>query len=613
MWYSYNRTTVDPGVAALCFFCLVSLSPLDWNVPVCFGAGHAGPSQFEIPYEVRIEGVPDRMLLVELEAVSDAISLKSRPPASMNLLRRRVERDKINFVKVLKAHGYYGARAETDIDLELQPVHVRFHINTGPYYLLKTVEIQIIDAGEPPWIILPEPREIGLSINEPIRAREILDAQKDLLYFIRKQGFPFPKVIERQVIVDHMDHLGSVKFSVQAGPRACFGKTTIDGLESVDEVFLLGLITWKEGDEYDPDLLLKLRRRLTDSGLFSMVRVAAVDDVDENGEVPVEIEVSEKKHRTVSVGINYRTDEGPGAKMSWEHRNFFNQGERVTLRTSVSDFTQDFEGGFREPYFMREDQSMQLLFRIADDTPDAYSSRNIKGSALAERVLDKEKTLGGGLGFKASRVEQIGEEESYRLIFIPFYFKWDTSDDLLDPTRGGRLFLQFVPYYDIMGSDADFIKGYASCRHYIPIVKKPAITFAGKVSIGVIEGTGLESIPADERFYAGGGGSIRGYAYQYVGPLAAGEPIGGRSLVELSTELRVKLTDYLGLVGFLDGGSAFEDTIPDSRQDLRWGTGAGLRYFTPIGPLRFDVAVPLNRRSGIDDSIQIYISLGQAF
>ncbi len=613
MGYLYKRMAAAPGFEALCLLCFICLFPSDCNVPACFGAQPAGPSYFGIPYEVKIEGVPDRKLLVELEAVSDIVSLESRPPAGVNLLRRRAEWDRVNFVKVLKARGYYGAQVKTDIDLKVQPVQVTFHINSGPYYLLKSVVFQVTGEKENPSVKLPEAHDIGLIISEPLRAREILDAQKNLLHFIRQQGFPFPEVIDRQVIVDHKDQSGLVRFSFHTGPRACIGKTVIAGIVSVDEAFLFDLIIWKEGDRYDPDLLLKLQQRLTASGLFSRVRVTPGENLDESGSLPVVIEVSERKHRTISAGINYMTDEGPGAKMSWEHRNFFNQGERLTLTTGLSDFTQDFEGVFREPYFMREDQSLHLLFRIADDTPDAYNSRNIRSSALAERNLDQEKTIGGGLGFKASKVEQIGEEENYRLIFIPLYFKWDTGDDLLDPTQGMRLFLQFVPFYDIMGSDANFIKGYASYRHYVPIMKKPMTTLAGKVGIGVIEGAGLESIPADERFYAGGGGSIRGYAYQYVGPLAEGEPIGGRSLVELSTELRVKLTDHLGLVGFLDGGSAFADTIFGSSQDLRWGTGAGLRYFTPIGPLRLDVAVPLNRRSGIDDSFQIYISLGQAF
>jgi len=373
------------------------------------------------------------------------------------------------------------------------------------------------------------------------------------------------------------------------------------------------MIPWKEGDRYDPKLLEQLQGCMTNSGLFSVVRIRTGEAPDEMSRVAIEVEVSERKHRTAAAGINYKTDEGPGAKISWEHRNFLNQGERLTLAASLSDFIRDFESGFREPYFMRQDQVLQLLFRIADDSPDAYSSRNIKSTAVVERELDKEKTIGIGLGLKASKVEQIGKEEDYRLIFLPTYLRRDSSNDLFDPTRGGRLFLQVVPFYDIMGSDADFIKAYGSYSHYVPVSLKPMLGLAGKLSLGTIQGAELKSIPADERFYAGGGGSIRGYAYQYVGPLEDGEPVGGRSLVEITTELRAKLTDRFGLVAFLDGGSAFSEKIPDSSQDIRWGTGMGLRYFTPIGPLRFDVAIPLNRRAGIDDNFQIYISLGQAF
>jgi translocation and assembly module TamA len=126
-------------------------------------------------------------------------------------------------------------------------------------------------------------------------------------------------------------------------------------------------------------------------------------------------------------------------------------------------------------------------------------------------------------------------------------------------------------------------------------------------------GASRDAIPADERFYAGGGGSVRGYPFQSVGPVEGDEPLGGRSLFELSTELRIKVTDRIGLVAFLDGGTAFETTSPDFSEDLRWGTGLGIRYFTPIGPFRLDVGVPLNRRPEIDDSFQIYVSLGETF
>jgi translocation and assembly module TamA len=128
-----------------------------------------------------------------------------------------------------------------------------------------------------------------------------------------------------------------------------------------------------------------------------------------------------------------------------------------------------------------------------------------------------------------------------------------------------------------------------------------------------MSGAERDEIPADIRFYAGGGGSIRGYAYQSVGPTQNNEPIGGRSLITMSAELRIKITEKMGLVAFVDGGSAFESAFPDFEETLQWGGGLGFRYFTAIGPLRLDVGIPINRRAGIDDSFQIYVSIGQAF
>jgi translocation and assembly module TamA len=128
-----------------------------------------------------------------------------------------------------------------------------------------------------------------------------------------------------------------------------------------------------------------------------------------------------------------------------------------------------------------------------------------------------------------------------------------------------------------------------------------------------MSGAERDEIPADIRFYAGGGGSIRGYAYQSVGPTQNNEPIGGRSLITMSAELRIKITEKMGLVAFVDGGSAFESAFQDFEETLQWGGGLGFRYFTAIGPLRLDVGIPINRRAGIDDSFQIYVSIGQAF
>jgi translocation and assembly module TamA len=344
-----------------------------------------------------------------------------------------------------------------------------------------------------------------------------------------------------------------------------------------------------------------------------MVRVTHAKTLDEGGLLSVTIAVTERRHRSIVAGISYKTDEGPGAKVSWEHRNLFYGGERLRLSGAVSDFTRAVEGGFRKPGFWRDDQSLRINIRIAEDRPDAYTSRSLRCSALIDRELTKEVTVGGGLAFKTSKVTQLEDEESFNLLSVPVYFDWDTTNDLLDPTRGGRLALQLAPYQDVIETDLVFVKGMLTASRYLAVSTRPSLVLAGQIAVGAMTGAQRDAIPADERFYAGGGGSIRGYPYQSVGPLEEGEPLGGRSLLELSMEVRWQLSEQLGLVTFLDGGSAFSGTGLDSSEELRWGTGAGMRYFTPIGPVRLDIGVPLNRRSGVDDSFQLYVSLGQAF
>ncbi|MBN2125566.1 MAG: BamA/TamA family outer membrane protein, partial [Deltaproteobacteria bacterium] len=220
---------------------------------------------------------------------------------------------------------------------------------------------------------------------------------------------------------------------------------------------------------------------------------------------------------------------------------------------------------------------------------------------------------GAGLGLKTSRVTQTAEEERYSLAFLPMNLEWDTSNDLLDPSRGGRLGMEAIPFLDVSGEGLDFIKNRARYARYFQVSESPWVVLAGRATAGAISGAGRDEIPADERFYAGGGGSIRGYAYQSVGPYRDGNPVGGSSLLELSLELRTKVSDRLGMVAFLDGGGVFKELNPDPEEELLWGSGLGFRYFTPIGPLRFDVGVPLDRREGIDDAFQIYVTLGQAF
>lgn len=567
-----------------------------------------------LDYKVAITGVPDDKLRTTLEDISYTVSLrKERPPISLALLRRRAKRDIPRFLKALNAEGYYGARVTADIDEKVVPVRVTFQVALGPPYLLKSVEIETIGKDTKLQVKLPEPQELGLALGKPAKARAILDGQNSLIGLLRRQGFPFPRIAERKVMVDHGERTVAVIFHLDLGPTARFGPTRITGLKFVDEGFVRNKVPWQQGDHFDADMLTHVQERLTKTGLFATVRVMTGETLEAGGLLPVTIAVTERKHRTQSAGVSYKTDEGLGATISWEHRNLLRRGERLRLKATASNITLAAEAGFRKPEFLRDDQLLYLDLRMAEDSPDAFTSKNLNSSLLVDRTLGKGLVLGGGLAFKASQVEQFGEEDTYGLVSLPVHFDWDTSDSFLDPSRGGRLILEFEPFCDTFGSDLSFVKGQGSYSRYALLSTSPFLVLAGRACLGAMTGAERDTIPADERFYAGGGGSIRGYAFQSVGPLEGTEPLGGRSLLEVSVEFRLKLSDRIGLVTFIDGGNVFTGSTPDLEEDLRWGAGLGLRYFTAIGPVRLDISVPLNRREGIDDRFQIYVSLGQAF
>jgi translocation and assembly module TamA len=572
----------------------------------------AAAADITIPYEVAIKGVENRELLKGMEDIADTIGLKDNPPASVALLRRRAERDKEQFMRMLRAMGYYSGRVEIEMDADLRPVQVVFQVEPGPAYLLKSFDLNLGERPELKTEDLPSPDRRGLGPGGPFRAERFLNAEKKVIENLEMRGFPFAKISERRVVVDHDDRTVTAALWVEPGPMAQFGRVEVTGLESTSETIVRRKIPWKEGDRYNAVLLELLHKDLVELGLFSTIAVTHGEALDGEGTLPVRVAVKERKYKSVGAGISYRSDEKLGVNFSWENRNFMGEGERLGLTATFSDLTYAAEANLRKPFFLRQDQALTLSSRLAEDKPDAYTSRNLANSALVVRDITNALKIGGGVGFKQAQITQLGERKDFSLVSLPLHLSWDRSDDLLDPTKGGRLGLQFAPFKDLF-ENLQFSKGKLSYGHYLRIFQSPSIVLAGRVTMGALSGAERLEIPADERFYGGGGGSVRGYAYQSLGPRAESIPTGGKSLIEVSLETRVRITERIGLAFFLDGGNAFEDIAPSSEEELFWGAGVGIRYFTPIGPFRFDVAMPIDRRDGFDDAFQIYISLGQSF
>ncbi len=589
---------------------------LSLTVSPC-SAGAAEGDDGGIVYQVDFEGVVDDRMERDLRLLSTTVTRKDQPPPTLGLLRARVERDIPELVLALRSLGYYGAAIEGEILDELDPVRVTFRVQPGNVYTIRSVTIEKPEDDLELQQHVPSPLDLGLTPGMPADARKILDAEGALAAKMKTRGYPFARVQNTRVVVDHRTEDVSVTFPLVPGPPATFGHTEIEGLTSVAQDHVLVRIPWQKGERYNEDLLQEYRERIADMRLFTLIRISRAQTLDEDGSLPITIELTERKPRTVRAGVSYRTDEGFGATASWEHRNLRGYGERLRTSVVVSEISQSLEGAFDKPDFLRLDQSLGSLVRIAQDETDAYKSQNLETFVLLNRKVARGLNVSAGPGFRLSKVDDksVGSRtREFALLSFPAQMDWDFSDDLLDPTRGGRMKIQLTPYMDTLDTDISFLKSYISYSHYLPLLQSPSLLLAGRAALGSIAGTSRDNMPSDIRFYAGGGGSIRGYPFQSVSPLdGENVPEGGRSLIEFSAELRWKVTETLGLVTFLDGGGAFEPSYPDFSTSLRYGAGGGVRYFTPIGPLRLDVGVPLNRRPGIDSAVQFYLSLGQAF
>lgn len=577
---------------------------------------HGESSTLEIRYRVRFSGVEDRALLQDLKLVSDLVNLRRRPPHSMRQLQRRMQRDKARFTDVLRTYGFYDARVTGRINAERDPVRVRFEIDTGPQYQFRTVMVEgpaDFMLSDMIWTELDWAEVTGLTADQPALASSVVRAEDRIAQFLQRHGYPLPQVMRRRAYIEHHARAMDVMFWVDPGPSATFGNVAIEGLTRVEEAFVRAKIPWSEGDTFNGELLRATQRRLSASDLFATVRWVKGDALDETGQLPMRLQLTERKHRSLTLGGGYRSDEGARTRFGWEHRNLAGKGERLQIGATVSEIGYGAEARFQKPDFRRQEQTLSLTLRAAVDYPDAFTSRSSGILLGLDRVLRPQWLGGVGAGFKYAFVEQEESDERFGLLYFPFQLAWDRSDDLLDPRRGSRVLLHTAPYRDMINTEVVFLKSRAALTLYQPLTRKPTIDWAGRAVIGGISGTSREGIPADERFYAGGGGTVRGYAYQSVGPLEGKAPLGGKSLALLSSELRWRINREFGLVAFIDGGQVYETSAPGSLNDFLWGTGLGFRYFTPVGPLRFDIAIPLDRRAGVDDAYQFYISLGQAF
>jgi translocation and assembly module TamA len=447
----------------------------------------------------------------------------------------------------------------------------------------------------------------------------VVDAEPIIAERYGNEGRPFAKVVGREVVIDRATKEMTVTYTVEPGPRVRFGPHTITGLERLEPGYVERRVKWRAGDVYDARLVAQTRRALVDSGLFASVRIETSAAPADDEPVAMTVAVIERARRSIGAGLYFDTSQGVGSRAYWEHRNFLGGGENLRFQGEAGQQRFGALGRFRNPDVLRTDQDFIAEAELSDDLPDPYESRKLRLYSGLERNLLPQFSVGGGLQFETAEVtqkalfENVPAKVDYTLLGFPVYARFDQSDSKLDPTRGHRESLTVTPYTSVSGVDLSFVSLQAKASAYQPLVPDNRYVLAGFAGLGSIVGETTNRLPADKRLYAGGGGSVRGFGYQRAGPLVDGDlPTGGVSTIDFGVELRVKLTETIGIVPFFDAGSAYRSTVPKPGSDLFYGAGIGGRYYTPIGPLRLDLAFPLNKRRE-DSAFQLYISVGQAF
>ena len=599
------------------------LPPLDsYNTaPVVDVAATDDKKGAQLRYDTVVNGLDALNLDGQFRTFS-ALKKGGGKAANVPMVTARAREDEALAIRLMKSKGYYDASAVSVIEtIPNDPTRVRAVVNAVPGNLYKLGTITIDAYPVTPDDLIA--RNLPLRTGDPIEAERIQGAEANVSLQLGQTGYPFARLGTRDILLDEANFIGDYTLPVDTGPRSSFGDITTTGKLAFSADHIRILRRFKPGQIYDTRGIDDLRKALVATGLFSTV---AVEPVDTGKDAPdgtriVDIAVTQRigKTRSVAATAGYSTGQGLRAEATYTARNAF-PPEGALIFTAVGG-TQEQGAGvtFRRSNWGQRDRTLSFGLAAGRNNYDAFNavslSLNGRVSYDSTPIWQKKFTYYYGVELTGTNEDVydfgVGKRRrgTYFIAALPVMGQFDTSNDLLNPTKGYRVKLSLSPETSVRGAARPYLRALAEASTYYSITD--ALVLAGRVRVGSIQNIARDDLAPSRRYYGGGGGSVRGYGYQRLGPFDPnGDPVGGRSLNEFALEARYRFGNF-GIVPFVDGGNSYESSMPKFN-DLRFGAGIGGRFYTNFGPIRVDVATPLNRRKG-DGRIALYISIGQAF
>ena len=595
---------------------LASFDPLPVDAP-----SDDARAEADIRYTYRFEGLDELDLTDRLKSLSDLREGNGKA-ANATVVAARATEDAALAVRLLKSEGYQDATATTRIEPATgtdQAIKVAVIASPGPRYNFGAITITGPDT-----VPLGLPKDaLDLKTGEPIIAALVIAAEGNVSVRLKEQGYPFVEVGARDILLDPPSRTGDYTLPVEPGPRSSFAGFTFAGDPVVDPSHIAILARFKNGELYDSRKVDDLREALVATNLFREVSVQPekTGQPGPNGTEQVNLLVTQTKGpaRTLAATGGYSTGEGIRLQASWTSRNLFPPEGALTVTGVAGTQEQSAGVAFRRSNAGRRDRTVSLE---ASASRTRYAAYKALTTTLAGRVsYDStpiwQKRFTYGFGFELTGTNerafslQAGQQQrkTYGIIALPGQVGFDTSDSLLDPRKGFRALIRVSPEASYQNKASPYVRTMFEASGYYPVTD--SIVLAGRARVGVIAGVSSATLAPSRRYYSGGGGSVRGFGYQELGPKDAdNNPIGGRSINEFAFEARYRFKDY-GIVPFIDAGQVY-DSVRPKLSGLRYGAGIGARYYTNFGPLRIDVATPLKRRVG-ESKVGLYLSIGQAF
>ncbi|MDF7774529.1 BamA/TamA family outer membrane protein [Sphingomonas sp. AOB5] len=543
--------------------------------------------------------------------------------ANSAMVSARASEDERLAVRLMQSLGYYDATVISTIEQRPQNSGKLVAVVTatpGPLYRIGTISV-VADPTVPADLILSE---LPLKTGDPLEADRVQGAEANVSLRLPQRGYPFAQVGERDILLDEEAHTGDYTLPVDTGPRASFRGFQTEGRRPVFDTDHIAILARFRRDQlYDVRHVDDLREALIATSLFSTVSVEPVRTGEKGPDgteyVDLLVRQTAGRPRTLAGELGYSTGQGIRLEGSWTHRNLFPPEGALIVSGVAGTSEQGASLTFRRSNWRQRDRTLTLALSANRSNFDAYESFTGAFSARISRdstpIWQKRWTYYYGFEIVGSNEDRFNfnrnarDRGTYLIGALPGFVGYDTSDNLLNPTRGFRIKANVSPEASVRGAARPYARLMLEGTAYYPVT--PSIVIAGRARVGSIPGIARDDLAPSRRYYAGGGGSVRGFGYQELGPRSPdGKPVGGRSLTEFAIEARYRFGNF-GIVPFIDAGQVYEGLYPTGK-NMRFGAGIGGRFYTNFGPLRVDVATPINRQPG-ESRISLYISIGQAF